>query len=268
MDWKLCLSHQIWPAIQKGWQDKDRPIHFFWGLAGKNIELIKECIIKEEEWWYVDVGYITQQIQRYPEPKILDYDKTYFRIVKGAIHTTKGAVGNGQRLTKIRQQGIDADFKGWHTGETKHVLICPSSQTVTLHMNDLNQNDWIEGIKTELQKYTNREIRVRNKPRPGNEFWNTDIKDDLKDCHCVVTNMSLSAIDAILNMVPVIADQRNCVWPISSRNLKFVEKPFRAGRKTVEEWLKYITEHQFTIEEIQNGTAYHTLKFQYESTKK
>jgi hypothetical protein len=59
-------------------------------------------------------------------------------------------------------------------------------------------------VTEELKKYTDREIRVRNKPRPNNEWWNTDIKDDLKDCHCLVTNMSLSAIDAILNRVPVI----------------------------------------------------------------
>ena len=35
--WDKCLSHQLWPAIEKGWKDEDRPIHFFWGLAGKNI---------------------------------------------------------------------------------------------------------------------------------------------------------------------------------------------------------------------------------------
>ena len=38
------------------------------------------------EWWYVDVGYITEQITRYPEPKIHNYDRTYFRICKGNIH--------------------------------------------------------------------------------------------------------------------------------------------------------------------------------------
>ena len=78
--WDKCLSHQIWPAIKKGWKDEDRPIHFFWGLAGKNIAEINECDKKGEEWWYVDVGYLTEQITRYPEPAIHNYDKTYFRI--------------------------------------------------------------------------------------------------------------------------------------------------------------------------------------------
>jgi hypothetical protein len=44
--WDKCLSHQIWPAIEKGWKDTDKPIHFFWGLAGNNIKEYNECIEK------------------------------------------------------------------------------------------------------------------------------------------------------------------------------------------------------------------------------
>ena len=51
--WDKCLSHQLWPAIEKGWKDKDKEIHFFWGLAGKNIEGIRQCMEKGIEWWSV-----------------------------------------------------------------------------------------------------------------------------------------------------------------------------------------------------------------------
>jgi hypothetical protein len=92
--WDKCLSHQIWPHIEKGWKDEDRPIHFFWGLGGNNIKEIRRSI---RTWRrmvvYVDVGYITEQITRYPVPKIHDKDKTYFRICKGRIHSTKGKIG-------------------------------------------------------------------------------------------------------------------------------------------------------------------------------
>ena len=100
LQWDKCLSHKIFPLIEKGWQDEDRNIHFFWGLAGKNIKEIAECVEKKEEWFYVDVGYITHQITRYPTPSIDDEDKTYFRIVKGGLHTVRGKVGNGERLKK------------------------------------------------------------------------------------------------------------------------------------------------------------------------
>src|SRR5210317_1810232 len=265
LSWGDCLSHQIWPAIQKGWKDEDKPIHFFWGLGGSNVKEIAEVKAKGEEWWYVDTGYFTEPITRYPIPKIHDYDKTYFRICKGYIHTQNGSVGDGQRLNDLRHKGINVEFKGWLTGETKHILVCPSSPTVTFHTNGIDQETWIYQVTEELKKWTDKEIRVRNKPRPGNQWWNTDIKDDLKDCHCLVTNMSLSAIDAILNRVPVIAAGKNIVAPISSRSPKFVEKPFRPGRKTIDEWLKYVVENQFTIQEIENGTAYETLKVQNEN---
>ena len=38
----------------------------------------------------------------------------------------------------------------------------------------------------------------------------------------------------------------------------------RPGRKTVEEWLNFIVEHQFTLQEIEDGLAYKTLMKQYE----
>jgi hypothetical protein len=49
---------------------------------------------------------------------------------------------------------------------------------------------------------------------------------------------------------------------VASHDLKFIEKPLRSGRKTINEWLKYVAENQFTLEEISNGTAYKTLKEQ------
>ena len=263
LDRKDCLSHQIWPAIEKGWKDTPmKPIHFFWGLAGNNIKEIRQCMDKKEEWWYVDVGYLTQQITRYPIPTIHDYDKTYFRIIKGNLHTIRGRVGNGQRLNEIEQKGIDVQFKGWNTGETKHILLAPSSQTVTYHINGISQEEWIKQVTAEIKKYTDRPIKFRNKPRPGNEWYNTDIKDDLKDAHCLVTNMSLAAIDAVMNKVPAITHQSNICSFICSRDLSKIEKPMRSGRKTMNEWLKMIVENQFTIPEIENGIAFKTIQGQ------
>ena len=178
------------------------------------------------------------------------------------MHTVKGKVGDGSRLRKLVNQGIDAEFKGWYTGDTKHILICPSSPTVTQQLNNMTQEEWIAGVKSELTQHTKRDIIVRNKPRPGNEWWGTDIREQLKDCHCLVTNMSIASVDAILNRVPVITDGRNVSWAVASRAPKYVERPFRPGKKTVLEWLKFITEQQFTLDEIEDGTAYKLLNQQ------
>ena len=256
--WDKCLSKQLWPAIQKGWQDTQmRPIHFFWGLAGKNITHIKGCIERNEEWWYVDNGYLTQQITRYPEPKIHDYDKTYFRIVKGGLHTKNGKSGSVERLGILEQQGIDVKFKGWSDGE--HILLCPSSPTVTQFINDISQDEWVESVKSELRQHTDRPIKIRNKPRPGNEWWNTNIKDDLINCHCLITNMSLAAVDAVLNQVPVLTHAHNIAYKMSINNLPNINTPYKPPREIVEPWLNWLSHNQFTISEIESGLAYKTL---------
>ena len=52
--------------------------------------------------------------------------------------------------------------------------------------------------------------------------------------------------------------------PVTSRDIKKIEKPLKPGRKTMEEWLKFVAENQFTLKEMANGTAYETLKYQNE----
>jgi hypothetical protein len=232
-------------------------------LAGKNIPEINECERKGEEWWYVDVGYLTEQIVRYPEPKILNYDKTYFRICKGNIHTIRMHSASPDRWNVLQKQGIDVEFKGWRDSGD-HILVCPSSPTVCQFIHGLSQEQWLEKVVEETKKHTDRPIRIRNKPRPNNEFWNTDIKDDLKDAWAVVTNMSLSAIDGILNSTPGFTHQRNVASFVTSRKLELIEKPFKPGRKTVQEWLHLIANHQFTIQEIEDGVACNTLRVQYQ----
>ena len=252
--WDKCLSHQLWPAIEKGWKDNGKNVHFFWGLAGKNIPEIAECERKGEEWWYVDNGYITQQITRYPEPIIHDYDKTYFRICKGNIHTTK--------LKECDNKRLDTEFKGWQSGE--NILVCPSSPTVTFHINGISQEEWINKTINEIKKYTDRPIKIRNKPRPGNEWWNTNILDDLKGTHCLVTNMSLAAVDAIINGVPCITDKKNVANFVSNQeiNYKSLNYPFKPDNKEINKWMRMLTHNQFTIREIEDGIAFKVLQEQ------
>ena len=226
ISWPECLSNQLFPAIKKGWKDRKEKIHFFWGLGSNNLKEIEDVKRDGDEWWYVDVGYITEQITRYPTPKINDYDKTYFRIVKGNMHMTSGKPGDGSRHTKLLQQGIDAEFKGWNTGECKHILLAPSSQTVCGYVHNLSQEDWIKQSTSEIKCYTDRTITMRNKPRPNNKWWGTDIKDV---CYYV------------------------------SGRLEDINERRMPAREDMTMWLRSVANNQFTLQEIEDGTAYKVL---------
>ena len=95
---------------------------------------------------------------------------------------------------------------------------------VTYHINGISQEEWIKQVGEEIRKHTDRLIRVRNKPRPGNEWWGTDIKDELKDAW-FVTNMSLAGVDGVLNMTPGFTHQRNVASLVTSRKIDKIEKP-------------------------------------------
>ena len=119
---------------------------------------------------------------------------------------------------------------------------------------------WWEKVTNEIKKYTDREIVFRNKPRPGNEWWGTELKDDLKGAHCLVTNMSLSAIEAVLHQTPIITEGRNVASPIAGQDISKIEKPLRPGRKTVTE-LRFV-QHSIYIGEIRNGTLTFSTKIE------
>ena len=45
LDWDKCLSHEIWEAFKKVSLNQTK-IHFFWGLAGKNVQRFKNVSTK------------------------------------------------------------------------------------------------------------------------------------------------------------------------------------------------------------------------------
>ena len=92
------------------------------------------------------------------------------------------------------------------------------------------------------------------------------IKDDLKDAHALVTNMSLSAIDAIKLGIPTFTDIDNIASPVSNVDISKIEEPLKPNKEIVNEWVNCVVENQFTLDEIGSGIAYEILKRQNEDT--
>ena len=40
------------------------------------------------------------------------------------ITYNRGMLVQVKRLTELEYKGIDTEFKGWKTGDTKHILVC------------------------------------------------------------------------------------------------------------------------------------------------
>jgi hypothetical protein len=74
--------------------------------------------------------------------------------------------------------------------------------------------------------------------------------------------MSLAAVDAVLNKVPVVTHSNNVCYPLSG-NTANIENRTMKPREDVTVWLNTVANNQFTIQEIEDGIAFDILEKQY-----
>jgi hypothetical protein len=170
---------------------------------------------------------------------------------------------------------LNLKIKPWRKStDDSHILI------TTQNLNDaslfgIHYTWWLENTIRHLLKKTNRKIIVRDHPENKSklseylnntfmihtkqvEYQNTGtIQEALKNTHCMVTYSSGSSIDAILEGIPVISSSEySFVWDISSHTLNDIENP-KCGNR--EQLLYDLAYSQWSIEEIENGTAWQHL---------
>lgn len=139
--------------------------------------------------------------------------------------------------------------------------------------------EWTENTVTELRKHTDRPIRIRPHPLPNKQnrleqlkqklkdvtFVENKLpdklrplKEDFKNCWCVVTYSSGSSVDAVMAGIPNIAcDPGNMAWSISSKKLSMIEQPYTGDTKL---WEQQISHCQFSVEELRNGTCWNHIR--------
>ena len=262
INWADCLSSRIFDAIEKGWKQRwsnDKKIHFFWGLGAFNISEIKDCVKKGEDYYICDIGYIGAQINRYPKPEIAHPEKTYFRICKNLLHNDLSDVSTDEtRFNKLLEQDVwyanlINQYEEKPVPKDGHILLTPSSEGVCRYMYGTSQDEWIGKSMFEIKKNTKKEIVFRNKPRPGNKWYNTCIEDSFPNCSALVTNMSLSAIDAICHGVPVITDKENICSSIGETDYAKIDKLKPIKKDDLKTWGIKVANQQFTLGEMRKG---------------
>ena len=83
-------------------------------------------------------------------------------------------------------------------------------------------------------------------------FWK-----QAEDCHCIVTCISICAVEAQLMGIPTISDTRSFASDISSTVLEEIENPKQVDTS---QWFYNLAYSQFTHKEIESGFAYEIIK--------
>ena len=234
----------VMDSLSKGWKG---PQHHFWGFIGDNEQQITKCNNEGIDWYFWDMPYYGRWngLKQALNPS----QDFYWRASRNHIHYqhTKNYPDD-----RFKQWGVQP--KPYTRGSK--ILICPSSPTMTRWITGKTVERWVEDTVAELKQYTDRPIDVRYKPRrngtSGPAAALIPFAEQAQDTHCVVTCISLCAVEAQLLGIATICDVQSFAADISSTKLSEIENPLQTD---TQQWFNNLAYSQFTHSEIENGLA-------------
>lgn len=227
----------------------------FWGFIQNNEAIIRQHQAEGVDWWFWDMPFwgrwngLVEALN--PQQEF------YWRVSKNAVHPTRVIERPADRFERWGVTATQEQGQG-------HVLVCPSSETMTRWTTGMSAKAWTEETVRTIKQHTDREVRVRYKPRAGGTSGPAavqlagmrDLWEDLVDCHAMVTCISLGAVEAALKGIPVFCSASSYAAPINAGRLDEIESP---AKLDIQAWLNHLAYCQFTHAEIEDGTAWRIL---------
>ena len=249
---------EVFDGIKKTWPDSVAVKNntdtdttspaMFWGFVNNNINLVHQLEQQGLDYWYTDTPYFGRF-----DNNNLKEDNHYWRISKNQIHARYWRGCPSDRFNKFNLK-----IKTRDKNQGEYILICPSSTGIHKY---LKKADWLNDTIKEIKKYTDRPIKIREKPRKagtsGPAVADIPLEKDLENAWACVTSCSISAVAAALEGVPVFSDPKSFAWSMSSASLSEIEDPLYLNPT---QWLYSLAYQQFTPQEFANGTAVSILK--------
>jgi hypothetical protein len=209
---------------------------------------------------------------------------TQYRIgVNGFLNNSGIFTDAREDYSADRLEKLNISWLGWKNNSNGHILLMlqlPGDAS----LRGQNIYEWALCTVREIRSYTDKKIIIRPHPlaplRTGEEFYDfffklhqeqllnisisdtseTSLSQDLDGAYCSISYTSGSAIDSVLHGIPTIAmDPGNFTYEISSHFRNEILNVKKATTEQVNRWLRKLSYHQWSIEEMQNGKAWEYL---------
>ena len=211
----------------------DGPAAFYGILRGTG-ELLKQCEWITRDYYYLDHGYFKP-----------GHYEGYYRVTKNGrqadIPDPREKIFPDDRWRKL-----NLELKPWRKNG-KNVVIIPLTGAIGAFYG-IQPDKWLDLVTHEVSRHTDRPIIIKQKTEGV-------ITDYLSDCWCLVTHSSNSAADALLAGIPVVtlgeSACENVSWGVEN-----IESPWWPEREL---WAHALAYHQFTLNEMREGTAWRIL---------
>lgn len=188
----------------------------------------KELLAKSRHFYRLDHAYVGRL--------------EYYRMTRDDFQPARITPRPADRWEQLKKSK-SLKIGEWRKG--KHILVTLSDQRT---YDFFGLGKWWDHISRELKTHTDRPIvgRSRTESRP--------LAEQLKDCHCLVTYASNTAIDALLAGVPVFVFGPSIARPMAwCSDLSHIETPYYPDNR--EEFFRHMAYCQFTLQEFKSGFA-------------
>jgi hypothetical protein len=204
-----------------------------------NENLLINKISNNLPFWFVDSGYTN----------FLETNKKWHRIVRNHLH-------NGEIFeAPVDRLGIFKTFPAnWRTGGDKILVIEPGLFSANIF--NVNIEQWRKDVELQIRKHTDKQIVFREKtPKKKREPLYKHLLGE--EYYCVISINSNAATEAIWAGIPVITLDKHITNPISRNKISDINNLLRPHLAT---WLCMLSYCQFTVDELQNGSAIDLIK--------
>ena len=207
-------------------------------------KFIWECERIGQTYYYMDSGYIGNY-----KSELNPFGwKLYHRIVKNGLQHSNIIERPSDRWEALKYK-IEKRKKGG-----RHILlVLPSEKPCKFYGIDIDE--WKDKTIAQLQLYTDRPIKIREKQNRFTRLRNT-IFDDLQNAHALVTYQSIAAVESVLFGVPAFTLAPTAADPVANKNLANIEKPEKFDKDYIYSWACHLAYGQFHINELKDGTAH------------
>jgi hypothetical protein len=160
-----------------------------------------------------------------------------------------------------RAKLLGVELKPWRDG--KYILLC-GQVPWDASLEGSDHQLWLQATLERLRSYTQKEVVFRPHPLARGAYGPLDCRvsarslaEDLAGAHAVVTFNSNTGVDALVNGVPVFAqDQGSMCWSVANKSLISVDVPNKPDRG---QWLSDLAYCQWTPAELRSGETWRHL---------
>ena len=216
------------------------PIAVFGMLRG-TAGLIEECSNEMQDFYYFDHAYLFGN----KHDKSKEIGEKIYRLTKNYFHIRDIKKLKAEDYKRIQKYREHIKLKPWkYDGD--YILFIPPSDHVKNYY--WFNHHWEEQTLKTIKKHTRKPIKIRTKEDK------TPLEKDLENAYCTVSYQSTVVVQSIMNGVPSFCANESMGVPVSLTDMTQIKDPLYTPER--EYWIDSLLANQFTMSEIEDGTAW------------